>query len=149
MKARARDPKPSIMADARLAHRHDVVDDDARAVGEAQRLKRLGPHLLGVANDGVHLGHAGEAAGLNLGGAARDDDAGLGALAAQLADGLCRLAHRLGRDGAGIHDDGVVEPCRLGVAPHRLGFVGVEAAAEGDDTDGGGPLSPLAGRGLG
>src|SRR3546814_15039545 len=65
--------------------------------------------------------------------AAGDDDLGVGVLAPCLADRLARLALGLAGDGAGVHDDGVVESCRLGVAAHDFGFVGVEAAAEGEN----------------
>src|SRR3546814_8166111 len=79
------------------------------------------------------LGHGGEACGIDLRRAAGDDDLGVGVLAPCLADRLARLALGLAGDGAGVHDDGVVESCRLGVDAHDFGFVGVEAAAEGEN----------------
>ena len=38
-------------------------------------------------------------------------------------------------DGAGVDDDGIVEPGRGGVPAHHLGLEGVEPAAERDDAD--------------
>ena len=70
---------------------------------------------------------------LDLRRAAGDDDARARALAPELADGLRGLAHGLRRDGAGVDDDGVVEPGRSGVAAHHLQLVGIEPAAQGDD----------------
>ena len=58
-----------------LAHRHDVVDGHARAVGETQAAENLRVHLLGVADDAIDLRHGGEAPGLDLRGAAGDDEA--------------------------------------------------------------------------
>ncbi|MCY1306783.1 hypothetical protein D9M70_566630 [compost metagenome] len=50
-------------------------------------------------------------------------------------DCLARLAHRLAGDGAGVDEDGVVQPRLLGFGPHHFGFVGIETAAEGYDLD--------------
>ena len=55
--------------------------------------------------------------------------------ALQLADRLARLPHRFGRDRAGVDDHRLLQP-RFGRAgADHLGFIGVEAAAEGDDFD--------------
>ncbi len=63
-----------------------------------------GLHLFGIADHGIDLGHRGEGLGLGLGGAAGDDQLGVRVVAAQLADFLPGLAHRLGRHGAGVDD---------------------------------------------
>ena len=62
----------------------------------------------------VDLGHGGEAGGLDLRGAAGDDDARLGLLARAPADRLAGLALGLGGDGAGVDHHGVGEPGRGG-----------------------------------
>ena len=54
-------------------------------------------------------------------------------LAASPADRLARLALGLGGDGAGVDDDGAVEPGRGRGAANDLGFERVQPAAEGDD----------------
>ena len=56
-----------------------------------------GVRLFGIADHVVGLDHIRESAGLDLGGAACDDDLGAGPLAARLADRLPRLAHGLRR----------------------------------------------------
>ena len=92
-------------------------------------------HLLGVADDAIDLRHVGEAAGLDLRGAAGDDEARMRPLALEPTDGLAGLAHRLGGDGAGVDDDGVLEPGGGGMAPHDLRLESVEPAAQRDDAD--------------
>src|SRR6185312_5755297 len=81
----------------------------------------------------IDLGHGRIAGGIDLGRAARDDDARARTLAPRPADGLAGLPLGLGRDGAGVDDDGVGQAGGAGMAPHHLGFEGVEPAAEGDD----------------
>ena len=71
-------PKPSIRWPAVSVDRHDVVD--LHPLGLADEVGRqarpgLGPHLLGIADDAVDLGHGGEGLGLGLRGAAGDDRA--------------------------------------------------------------------------
>ena len=82
----------------------------------ARRVKVSRRELLLIAQHLVDLGHGGEAGGIDLGGAAGDDDAGLGILAPGLADRLARLARRLGGDGAGVDHDGA-----LAAPPRRHG----------------------------
>ena len=65
-----------------LAHAHDVVDLNPLGGGGRELSERLGPDLLGVADDVVDLGKRGKALRLHLGRAAGDDDARLGVLAA-------------------------------------------------------------------
>src|SRR5690606_15821640 len=89
-----------------------------------------------VADDEVDLRHVAKSARLGLGGAAGDDDAGVGVLAARLAHRLLGLAYRLGGDGAGIDDDGVVEPRLFRLGLHHRAFIGVEAAPERARLDG-------------
>ena len=49
------------------------------------------------------------------------------------ADGLTRLTLGLFRDRAGVDDDRVVQPRGSGMRLHHLGFIGVEAAAKGQN----------------
>src|SRR6266536_2196938 len=56
-------------------------------------------------------------------------------LALEPADGLARLAHRLGRYRAGIDDEGIRKARRLRLTADHLSLIGIEAAAEGDDID--------------
>ena len=78
-------------------------------------------------------GIAAKAAGLGLRGAAGDDQPRVRVVAAQPADLLAGLAHRLGGHGAGVDDHGVAEAGGRGEPLHRLGLVGVEPAAEGGE----------------
>ena len=71
--------------------------------------------------------------GVQLHGAAGDDDARARPFARRAADRLARLAFGLGRHRAGVDDHRVVQAG--GVAAHHLAFVGVQAAAEGEDLD--------------
>ena len=66
----------------------------------------------------------------------------LRALTLELADGLCRLAHGLCRDGTCVDDDRVAEPGRVAWPRITSELVGVEAAAHGHDTD---PARPSLG----
>ncbi len=102
---------------------------------EPEPREGLGLDLLLIADDVVDLVHGGEAGGIDLRGAAGDDDLGVGPRAADLADRLARLAHGLTRHGASVDDHGVAEPRRVRMLAHDLGFIGVEPAAEGDDLD--------------
>ncbi len=101
-----------------LAHRHDVVGDEAgrsAAIALGAELRQIAQHL-------VHLGHGGVAGGIDLRRAAGDDDAGLRPLAARAADRLARLALRLRGHRAGVDDDGVGEAGARGLATDHLGF---------------------------
>ena len=101
----------------------------------ARRVKVSRRELLLIAQHLVDLGHGGEAGGIDLGGAAGDDDARLGMLAPRLADRLARLALASAVTAQVLIDHGVGEPGRGGMAAHDLGLEGVEPAAEGDDLD--------------
>ncbi len=120
-----------------FAHAHDVVDLHLVIQRHAECYGGIAfsLQLVGVANHEVDLGHIAEGAGLGLGGAAGDDDAALGIVALGLADGLLGLPDRFGGNGAGIDDDGVVEPGLLGFGLHHFAFIGIEAAAEGQRFD--------------
>ena len=106
-------PKPSIMACA--VSRTDMMSLTWHplALGRAQALEGGGLQFLGVADHGIDLGHGGEALGLDLCGAAGDDDARGRVVAAQLADRLRRLAHGLAGDGAGVDDDAFASPAAI------------------------------------
>src|SRR3546814_7607973 len=75
----------------------------------------------------------GEGGGIDLGGAAGDDDAGVGTFAAQAADRLPGLLLGLGGHRAGIDDDEIVaaEPVQRGA--DRFAFIAVQPAAETDN----------------
>ena len=93
-----------------VLHRHDVADGDF-----SPRMVEAAPdcaiELFVVAEDAIDLGHVGEGLRLGLRRAAGDDDARSRLLAADLADGLARLAHGLGGHRAGVDDD-VSQPGR-------------------------------------
>jgi hypothetical protein len=92
-----------------LLDRHDVVDPHAG--GGVEQGARRG--LLGVAQHQVHLRHGGEGGGVDLGGAAGDDQPGVRPLAAGLADRLTRLAHGLVGHRAGVEHHRVGRPSAL------------------------------------
>ena len=108
----------------------DIVDADAFA-------RRRGPgrgfELFTVADDTVEFGQDGPGLGIDLHGTAGRHDPGVGVFAAQTPDGLARLAFGLGGDGAGVDDNRVLRICFVEMAADDLGFIGIEAAAEGDD----------------
>src|SRR3546814_15035375 len=76
-----------------------------------------------VADHMVDRRHGGEGGGIDLGGAAGDDDAGVGTFAAQAADRLPGLLLGLGGHRAGIDDDEIVaaEPVQRGA--DRFAFI--------------------------
>ncbi len=119
----------------RLAHRADVVHLDAGGLLRRDALECLRGGLLGIADDEVGLVHFRESLGLDLRGAAGDDDLRLRTLAPHLANGLARLPHCLAGHGAGVDDDGVSETRLFGMPLRHFAFVSVQAAAKGDDID--------------
>ncbi len=118
-----------------FAHRQDVVDlhplGHADQVGHGQRGPGRGLHLLVVADDARHLGHGDKGLGFGLRGAAGDDDRGPGIFARQAADVLLCLAHRLAGHGAGVHHHCARQARGGSKRLHRLGLIGVQAAAQG------------------
>ena len=82
---------------------HDVADSNP----PARRRQDARQRLPGVADHEVDLAHGGERFGIDLSGAAGDDEARGRPLAARLADRLARLAHSLGGHRAGVEDDGI------------------------------------------
>ena len=126
----------------RLAHRKYVVDARLFGVVDAeigQRAIGMRLQLFLIAENEIDLVHGDETPRLGLRGAAGDDDAGGRVLAAGLADRLPGLAHRFCGDGAGVEDDGAAFQCAeagaFRLAPHDLGFIGVQPAAESDDVN--------------
>ncbi len=138
-KARARPAKPSIRCAAvsLTAMMSLTTAFGASPTPKAARasLPRRGAELLGVAEDAIGLGHGDESLRLGLRRAAGDDDLRLRPLAAQRADRLPRLAHRLGGDGAGVDHHRVAQAGALRFAADHFRLGGIEPAAEGDDLD--------------
>ena len=89
-----------------------------------------GLHLFGVADHQVDLAHVAEGPGLRLRGAAGDDEPRVRVRAAELADLLACFPNGLSGHGAGVDDDGILDTGGGGQFPHRLGLVGVQAAAQ-------------------
>ncbi len=114
-------------------HREDIVDDDAGTVG----CQFVGPRLLlvAIADDEIDLGHIGEGIRIGLRSAAGDDQLRLRIFLTGAPNGLTRLTHGLAGDGAGIKDDGVVQPVFRGGLADDLALITVQATAEGDDID--------------
>jgi hypothetical protein len=91
----------------------------------------LWPQLVGVAQHTRHAGQTGPRGGIDLRGAAGDNDRYAGSLTGSTANCLARLPLGLRRDRTGVDDHGVGQ--RSGVVANHLAFVGVQAAAEGED----------------
>lgn len=121
-----------------FAHVHDVVDAHLFGAVEAEIIRARNPpplgriDLFGIAEDQIDLGHPGEGFRFDLCGASRHDQPRARIFPAQAADGLARLAHRLARDRAGIHDYRIIQPRRPGLFADHLPLIGIEAAPEGD-----------------
>src|SRR5215213_2697170 len=94
-----------------------------------------GFQLLAIAEDAIDLVHGSKGAIFELGGATRDNEASLRALATRAADGLTGLSQGFGRHGTGVEDDGVVQTGVERRGADHLGLIGVEPAAEGNDLD--------------
>ena len=126
-----------------LGHLEDIVDPDLLELVDPefrQGAIALRFQLVVIADDEIDFFHAAKGAGLRLGGAAGDDDAGIRILAARLADRLSRLPNGLAGHGAGVEDDRAAvefaEARCLRLAAHDFGLIGVQPAPEGDDIDG-------------
>ncbi len=113
------------------AGREYVADGEAPAAS----LKAVGGGLLRIAEHARDLRHVGETLRIDLGGATGDDDVALRPLPLQAADGLARLARRLGGDGAGVDDDDIAALLCGCEAAHCFRFDEIEPAAEGHDLD--------------
>ena len=129
-KARARPSKPSTRCAAVSPHRHDVGDDDRRAIAGEVRRGRASRRCPAPGRPPAWrrsvCGSIWAAQPVTM---MRRS----GMLAAQLADRLARLAHRLAGDGAGVDDDRRRARPRRASRAHHLGLEGVQPAAEGDD----------------
>ena len=88
---------------------------------------------MGVGDQAIDFGHGGDLGAFHLGGAAGDQQAGVGARAAGAADGLARLAQGLGGDGAAVDDDEVGGGIGGEQGAQALALGEIEAAAQGDD----------------
>ena len=113
----------------RLAHLHDVADNDGLA-GAGDRTPARGRQLVMVADDVIDFVHGLPAVRRNLRRAAGDDDPGVRIVAARTADGLAGLPLGLGGHGAGVENDGIVQPGGGGLILHNLGFPDIQPAAE-------------------
>ena len=122
-----------------LPHRHDVVDDRLRRVGEVERGARLRPaaplSFSALPSTRSASVMATKVCGSVCAAQPVTTILRLRALAPQRADGLARLAHRLRRDRAGIDHHGIGEAGALRLAADHFRFGGIEPAAEGDDVD--------------
>ncbi len=114
-----------------LAQLGDRIHLDFFFAAQAEIAVARGGELFRIAQDEIDLGHAGKHCGIDLGGAAGNDEARTGAARPRTANGLARLAHRLRGHRTSVEDDGIAEAGagRSGANDFRL--VGVEAAAEG------------------
>ena len=91
----------------RLLYRHDVVDDHARRTGQEIGAVTFRRQFLLIAEHVIHFPHRSIGLRLGLSRTAGHDDPRIGVFAAQLADGLTRLPHRLGGHRASVDDDGI------------------------------------------
>ena len=86
-----------------------------------------------VAENEVDLFHFRKFLWCNLGGAAGDNDFGIGIFLAEFTNSLSALAFGFPGYGAGVDDDDIIKLLELFLQYFRL--VAVDAAAEGDDFD--------------
>jgi hypothetical protein len=114
-----------------LAQRSDVVHP--HTLRERGRGVRPLSGLQPVAEHKVDLGHGGEGGRIDLGCAAGDHQLGARTLPPRLADRLTRLTHRLARHRAGVEDHRIFQSIRPRPRQGLIAFIGVQAAAEGDD----------------
>ena len=124
-KARVRPRMPSIRCGAVSLHRHDVVDRGFSRSPPTPKSAApgLGRHLLVVADDAARPRHGGEALGLDLRGAAGDDDAprpGFSRARRRIDWRAWRVASA--GDRAGVDDDDVrvARPPPRGAASPRI-----------------------------
>src|SRR5690606_31887711 len=117
---------------AAILHRHK----GARAPGlEGRALSSDVPRpwieLRLIGDQPVHFRHGGDFRPLDIGGASRDEQPGLGPLPARPADRLARMAHGFCRHRAAIDDDEVALPGKHRL--HAFAFGDVQPAPECDD----------------
>ena len=113
----------------RLAYLHDVADNDGLA-GAGNRTPARGRQLVMVADDMIDFVHRLPAVRRNLRRAAGDDDPRLRIVAARTADSLTGLPLGFGRHGAGVENDGIVQPGGGGLVLNNLGFPDIQPATE-------------------
>ena len=150
-KARARPSMPSIRWPAVSRTAHDVVDLHLVVERHAERHRRIASAFILSALPMTRSTSAmsAKSRGVGLRRAAGDDDLAARIVAPRLADRLLGLPHGLGRHRAGVDDQRVGQPGLLGLGLHHFGFVGVEAAAEGERLDAHQAASQLARPGAG
>ena len=118
---------------------HDVVDAHLLAFVDAEIDNAsigIALQLFGIAENEIDLVHPGKSRGFRLGGAAGDDDAGIGIIAPGLTDRLTRLTHGLVGDRAGIDQHSLLQTRSFRLALHHLRLIGIEPAAKGYHIDG-------------
>ena len=96
--------------------------------------------LCGIGDEAINLGHGGDAVAINLGRAAGDQQAGVGAGAAGAANGLTGLAQGLAGDRAGIDDDEMIaaggwQGAGAEHGAQGIAFRQVQPAAQRDDLE--------------
>ena len=91
--------------------------------------------LLGICDDAHHARKRRHFVWRKLGVTTGDSDLCSVVFAVQLANQLTTTAAGVLGDGAGVHDDGVGKPSRLGMAAHHLGLIGIQPASQREDVD--------------
>ena len=126
--------EPVDQVACRLAHRHDVIDPNAGSVGGGDG---IGPglSLFRIAEHQINLVHGPKGGGVDLGGAACDNQAGIWPLTAHLANGLARLANGLAGHCAGVEDHRIAQAILSRALADHFGLIGIEAAAKGHHLD--------------
>ena len=113
----------------RFADLHDVADND-RFASAGNGLPTCRDQLVMIADDVIDFVHRLPSFRCNLCGAAGDNNPCVGIVTPRAADRLSGLPFGLGRHGAGIEDDGVVETSRGGLVQNNLRFPDVQPAAK-------------------
>ena len=110
-----------------------TLDADASRQRRDRRPPGSSPReLLGIADHQIDLGHGREQACGSICAAQPVTMMRAPGAAPRPANGLPRLAHRLGRHRAGVEDHGVGKPASAARQRRRLRLIGIEPAAEGD-----------------
>ena len=117
-----------------FAHRHDVIDADTLLAADPEgTAEAFALELFFIAEHEIDFAHLGKALGIDLRGAAGDDDARVRIVASGLADRLARLTCRFRRHRASIEDDRILEAAFVDLGAHDFRLIDIEPAAEGDD----------------